>query len=124
MFRRREKDRIASFIGFGSTFKGNISVKGMLRVDGILEGNIEADSLVVGEKGNIKGDIAVKTANIGGEVHGNIRADEFIEIDAKALIYGDIYTGKISIVEGGVFNGRIIMEKGVSKVVELPSKEN
>jgi len=124
VFRKREKDRMASFIGPGSVFKGDISVKGMLRIDGVLEGNIEADSLVLGEKGEIKGDVSVKVANIGGEVHGNIRAEEYVEIDAKALVNGDIHTGKISIIEGGVYNGRITMEKAASKVVELQSKEN
>ncbi len=123
MFKNREKDKVSSLIGPGCSFKGEINVKGMLRVDGIFEGTVVADSIVVGEKGSIKGDIAVKTANIGGTVDGNIRADEFLEIEAKGSVNGDIYAGKISIIEGGIYNGRITMGKTTTKIVEFSSKD-
>lgn len=124
MFGSNEKGKLASFVGAGSVFKGDINVKGALRIDGTVDGTVTADSVIVGEKANINGDIKVKTASIGGRVEGNINAEDLVEVGAKGFVHGDITTSKLSIIEGGVYNGRIVMGKTSSKVVELQTKDN
>lgn len=125
MFGNSEKNKMASFIGAGSTFKGDITVKGALRIDGEVEGTVTADSLIVGEKAYIKGDINAKNANIGGRIEGNIYAEDLVEIGSKSYINGNITTGKISIAEGGIYNGKITMDKKPSKIVDFqPDQTN
>ncbi|HPP06144.1 MAG TPA: polymer-forming cytoskeletal protein [Syntrophorhabdaceae bacterium] len=123
MFGNNEKNKLASFIGAGSYFKGDVSVKGAFRVDGELEGTIKADTLIVGEKAHIKGDIAVKNANIGGRVEGNINAENLVEIGPKGYVNGNISTGKISIAEGGIYNGKITMDNTPSKIVDFQAEQ-
>ncbi|MCX7965136.1 MAG: polymer-forming cytoskeletal protein [Syntrophorhabdaceae bacterium] len=124
MFRNSEKNRLASFIGFGTSFKGDISVKGALRIDGEIEGTIIADNLIVGEKAYIKGDINVKNASIGGRIEGNINAEELVEIGSKGCVNGNITTAKISIAEGGIYNGKISMDRKPSKIVDFQPEQN
>ncbi len=123
MFGSGEKNRLASFIGPGSSFKGDISVKGSFRIDGEFVGTIVADTLIVGEKAYIKGDITVKNANIGGRVEGNINAENLVEIGQKGYVNGNIITGKISIAEGGIYNGKITMDEKPSKIVNFQTDQ-
>jgi cytoskeletal protein CcmA (bactofilin family) len=116
-------DKIETFIGSNSTFKGEISTSGTLRIDGTLEGNVTADWVVLGEKGNIKGDITSDGVIVGGAIEGNVKVKNIIEIKNKGKVVGDILTPKLTIVEGGVIEGRTSMQYGDGKVVELQQVE-
>lgn len=123
MMFHKNTEKLESFIGGNSSFKGDIDSKGTLRVDGSVEGSINADWVVIGDKGEIKGDIAARGIVVGGRVDGNLRAKEIVEIRNKGRVSGDINTAKLTIVEGAVFEGRSSMNKGESNVVELPARE-
>jgi cytoskeletal protein CcmA (bactofilin family) len=119
----RNKEKLESFIGTNSNFKGDIRTTGTLRIDGTMDGNVNADWVILSEKGHLKGDIVAKGIIIGGKVEGNLRAEEIVEIKSKGQVFGDISTNKLSIVEGGVFNGRASVEKEEAKIVELQAKK-
>jgi cytoskeletal protein CcmA (bactofilin family) len=116
-------DKIETFVGGNSTFKGEIKTSGTLRIDGMLEGNVAADWVVLGEKGNIRGDVASNGVIVGGTVEGNVKAKEIIEIKNKGRVIGDILTPKLTIVEGGIIEGRASMQSSEAKVVELKTTE-
>ena len=75
-------EKLESFVGTNSTFKGDIDTKGTLRVDGIVEGNITADWVVLGDKSRVKGDITARGIVVGGRIDGNVKAKEIV---AKVL---------------------------------------
>jgi cytoskeletal protein CcmA (bactofilin family) len=116
-------DKIETFVGNNSTFKGEISTSGTIRIDGTVEGNIISDWVVLGEKGNIKGDVTSGGVIVGGKIEGNVKTKEIIEIKNKGKVVGDILTPKLTIVEGGVIEGRTSMQAGSSNVVELQKPE-
>jgi cytoskeletal protein CcmA (bactofilin family) len=118
----KNTEKLESFIGANSKFRGDIETKGTLRIDGILEGNVQADWVILGEKSSVRGDITGRGIIIGGSVDGNLRAKEIIEIKSKGRVTGDIATSKLTISEGGVFDGRSAMQNGESKVLEFQSK--
>jgi cytoskeletal protein CcmA (bactofilin family) len=118
----KNTEKLESFIGANSKFKGDIETKGTLRIDGILEGNVHADWVILGEKSSVRGDITGRGIIIGGSVDGNLRAKEIIEIKSKGRVTGDIATSKLTISEGGVFDGRSAMQNGETKVLEFQSK--
>jgi cytoskeletal protein CcmA (bactofilin family) len=118
----KNTEKLESFIGANSKFRGDIETKGTLRIDGILEGNVQADWVILGEKSSVRGDINGRGIIIGGSVDGNLRAKEIIEIKSKGRVTGDIATSKLTISEGGVFDGRSTMQNGESKVLEFQSK--
>jgi len=87
-----------------------------------LEGNVNADWVILGEKACLKGDVTARGIIVGGRVYGNLKAKEIVEIKAKGQVSGDISTGKLTIIEGGVFDGRSSMQKDESKIVEFQTK--
>ncbi len=119
----RNTEKLESLVGTDSTFKGDISTKGTIRIDGTVEGNIKADWVILGEKSHVIGDIAARGVVVGGNVKGNLSVKEICEIRSKGEIFGELITSKLVIAEGGIFDGRSTMRKEDTKVVELFSKE-
>jgi cytoskeletal protein CcmA (bactofilin family) len=98
-------------IGAESVFRGEMTSKGTVRIDGVFEGNITADCLILGESGSMTGDVQVNGLIVGGKLRGNVRASDHVEIQPKGEVYGDIYSVRLSIAEGAVFEGRSSMQK-------------
>lgn len=119
----KNTEKLDSFVGGNSHFKGEIKTKGTLRIDGTVDGNVEADWLILGEKAYLKGDAIARGVIVGGRIDGNIKAKEIIEIKSKGRIIGEIVTSKLSISEGGILDGKSSMHREESKVVELQAVE-
>jgi cytoskeletal protein CcmA (bactofilin family) len=83
---------------------------------------VKADWIILGEKASVKGDLAARGIIIGGRVEGNLLAKEIVEIKSKGQVSGDISSSKLTIVEGGLFDGRSSMSKEESKIVEFQVK--
>jgi cytoskeletal protein CcmA (bactofilin family) len=119
MMFEKETDKLESFLGKNSNFKGELNVQGTLRVDGRVEGHVDADHLVLSESAVVKGEVRAKRLIIGGTIDGSVDAQELVEIKSKGRVLGDISTRKLSVLEGGEVNGKIEMKKEESNVVEL-----
>jgi cytoskeletal protein CcmA (bactofilin family) len=119
----KNTEKLESVIGGNSLFKGEIETQGTLRIDGVVEGNVTADWVVVGETARMKGDISARGIVVGGRVDGNLRAKDIVEIKNKGQVSGEIFTAKLNIAEGAIFDGKSTMQKEESNVVELIAKE-
>jgi cytoskeletal protein CcmA (bactofilin family) len=119
----RNTEKLESLVGAESTFKGDITTKGTIRIDGTVEGNVDADWVVLGDKALVKGDVSARGVIVGGKVEGNLRVREICEIKNKGELYGEIVATKLMIAEGAVFDGRSTMKKEDLKVVDLFVKE-
>ena len=64
----KNNEKLESFIGVNSNFKGDVDTKGTLRIDGSMEGKVNADWVILGEKALVKGDITAKGIVVGGKV--------------------------------------------------------
>jgi cytoskeletal protein CcmA (bactofilin family) len=64
----------------------------------------------------IEGDLHTKEAVIGGEVRGVINATERVELQATAVVEGDINTARIMILEGARVTGEVRMDSAVPAV--------
>lgn len=102
--------KLETIVGDGTTVAGQVSVKGTIRVDGIVEGDVHADWVVVGETGKILGNTRTRGMVVGGSVEGNIEAAETVELMGKSSMVGEIHTPKLAIAEGAVFDGRSRMK--------------
>lgn len=124
MFSKKPGDRRAeTLIGNDTTFMGSISTKGMLRVDGKIDGGInEAAELIIGNTGQIQGDVSANCIIVGGKIAGNINAGKTIELLPKAQVYGDIRTPQLSIAEGAIFEGNCVMTSEKERVIEVDVK--
>jgi len=112
-------EKLESFIGANTRLKGEIKVQGTLRVDGAVEGDMEADWIILGEKAYLKGNAVAKTIVVGGSVDGNLTATEIVDIKQKGRINGDIVTNKLAVAEGGILHGRTTMTTEQPKAIEF-----
>ncbi|BCB96395.1 hypothetical protein JZK55_13170 [Dissulfurispira thermophila] len=119
----KKNNKLEALIGSDSEFKGDITANGTLRIDGKITGNIIADSVILGDKASVTGDIKARCVVIGGIVEGNVNADELVEIKHTGKLFGDIHTSKLSVAEGGIFEGRSIIQKDETKIIDFPAKE-
>ena len=85
---------ITALLGRGTQFEGKLHFEGRVRVDGIFKGEIRSDdTLVIGEGAEVHAEIDVATVIVrGGQVHGNIRAKQAIEIHAPGKVIGNIHS--------------------------------
>lgn len=104
-------------LGVGSTVKGDLTAKNDMRIDGFITGNITCDArIIIGESGRVDGNITCNSAVIQGKLSGTIIVQESLEVHSKAIIEGDITTGKLIVENGAVFNVRCSMSlPGVNK---------
>ncbi|NUO40031.1 MAG: polymer-forming cytoskeletal protein [Gemmatimonadaceae bacterium] len=92
------------------TVTGDLETTASLRIEGNLDGSVlSADSVVIGVGSRISGDIHAREVVVGGTITGNVHASERVELQATAVVTGDVHTGSILIQEGGVVNGRVLM---------------
>ena len=95
-----------SILGPGCKVKGNIELKGTIRIDGEFEGEVDCpETLIIGKSGIVKADVNVKNAVIGGKLLGNIEATNKIELQTGSHVEGDITTARLVIDEGVFFEG-------------------
>lgn len=115
-----------TIIGKDSTITGTIDVKGPLRIDGKIKGQvISSDTVTVGAGGEVEAELNCRVATISGKVDGNIIASEKVELQAKAEITGDLKTKSLVIEQGAIFCGSCNMkpsEPGAAKYGEAADK--
>lgn len=99
-----------SIIAQGCKFDGTVQVKGTLRIEGEFKGTIGMpESLVIGKTGIVRANVTVKNAIIGGQLFGNITAENKIELQSGSHVEGDIKTKRLVIDEGVFFEGNCSM---------------
>jgi cytoskeletal protein CcmA (bactofilin family) len=102
--------KLETIVGNGTRIAGEVCVEGTIRIDGIVDGNVQADWVVVGETGKVHGNTRARGMVVAGSVEGNIEATETVELMGKSSTSGEIRTPKLSISEGAVFDGRSLMK--------------
>ena len=95
---------VPSIISADVVLRGNINSAGEIQLDGVLEGDMKASTLIVGEKASVKGEIACESVIIRGRVEGGIRAKQ-VALAATAHIMGDILHSSLSVESGAHFEG-------------------
>ena len=105
-----------SIIAQGCKFDGKIDVRGTLRIEGEFRGTIGTpESLVIGKTGVVHANCSVKNAIIGGQLFGNVTAENKIELQSGSHVEGDIKTKRLVIDEGVFFEGNCSMGAGQRK---------
>ena len=97
----------ALFIGAGVELKGDVDVPGAASVDGKFEGTLKAKTLIVGQTGNVSGQISVETAEVRGTVGDHLTVQSKLVVRSTGSISGAVSYSKIMVEEGGELAGTI-----------------
>lgn len=119
-------------LGKGSRVEGKLRFEGSVRIDGQVDGEIEAqDSVIIGETAEINAHLTAGTVVVKGKVNGDVNARKRVELQAPARLTGNITTPSLVIHEGVIFEGHCSMgsgaesrnDKGDKKVTLFPKDE-
>jgi cytoskeletal protein CcmA (bactofilin family) len=96
-----------TIISNGVKIEGKVTSTGSIRVDGTLQGDLNAKGNVsVGEQGKIMGEIIANIGTIGGNVVGTVNAKDKLVLETKCVLKGDIITKVLVIEAGAKFDGK------------------
>jgi cytoskeletal protein CcmA (bactofilin family) len=95
-----------SFLGSEVTVTGNIGGQGNLHIDGRVDGDVNCASLIIGNSGQVNGNITADDAKIAGAVTGTVAA-KVLTIEASARITGDLSYDSVSVETGAQVDGRV-----------------
>jgi cytoskeletal protein CcmA (bactofilin family) len=117
--------RIDSLIGAGTTVHGDVTFTGGLRIDGAVHGKVaavdtESATLVVSEQARVDGEVRVSHVVINGSVSGPVTARDYLELQAKARVNGDVEYRTLEMHVGAIVQGKLVhSEPESASVVEL-----
>ncbi len=123
--KKAPQKRIDSLIGAGTTVEGDIAFSGGLRIDGTIRGRVgtadgQAATLVVSEQARIDGEVRVSHVVINGAVNGPVIANDYLELQAKARVNGDVTYRTLEMHVGAIVEGKLMhAEPESASVVEL-----
>lgn len=119
------ESKLSGFFDDGTDFQGELKFKGSFRVDGFFKGKIiSPDMLIIGERGHVDADVHVGYAVVNGEFHGQILADEKIEIHDHGRVFGTVITPKLVIVEGAYLEAKCLTTESSAPVLDESKTES
>lgn len=98
---------------------GDLETDGEIQIDGSVEGNVASQSLTVGDKASICGEVVAGEVEIHGDVSGKIRAGK-VRLGKTAKVIGDIWHEVLSIEPGAHVEGQLMRAKKDSTSDDLP----
>lgn len=121
MFKESTQGDLNGFLDTASQIIGELHFEDTFRVDGKLTGKVVSKGdLVVGEEGEIDGEIEVGRVFVSGVVRGSITATRRTELTSTGKVYADIDTPTLVIEEGASFEGNCRMSVKATRVHRLP----
>ena len=117
MFRQKKSpaltpEKFDTILGPLVEVTGDIRVRGGIRIDGRLHGNVDsapedAVTVVVGTQGHVEGHISARRVVVVGRVQGSLFAAEEVELLSGSVVHGDIACTSLSIAHGAQVLGRV-----------------
>jgi cytoskeletal protein CcmA (bactofilin family) len=100
-------------LGASLHVKGEITGNEDLTIDGSVEGlvHLEDRKLTIGASARLTADVIAREVVVYGNVKGNLRARDRIEIKKDGSVVGDLTTARIMIEDGAYFKGSIEIDK-------------
>lgn len=96
----------ASVLSSDLTITGNVRSSGDIQVEGIVEGDVRAQTLIVGESATVKGEVVAEEVVVHGRVVGRLRGLK-VRLSSSARCEGDIVHKTIAIESGAHFEGSV-----------------
>ena len=112
-----DASQITTLIGESCIFEGNVTTTSSTRIDGQLKGKITGQySLIVGESGVVLGEIKAAETIVYGRVEGIIESCK-LEIKSTGSVVGDLFIEKLTVDDGGTYNGRCVMNESQESIL-------
>jgi cytoskeletal protein CcmA (bactofilin family) len=99
-----------SILSEGFSFRGEISAKGAIHVEGALNGQIQVDELTIGARGQVEGVVTCSSLHIKGKFSGTATCSELI-VTSSASVDGHVVYKTLSVQKGASIKGDLLLVK-------------
>ncbi len=99
-------DVISSIISTDMRVTGEMSFKGKARVDGVVDGNVKGEHLILSESGKVNGDLELVTLICHGSIEGNVKAQK-VTAHSSSSIKGNLIATSLTVESGAKLNGQV-----------------
>ena len=96
-----------SIIDEGLKINGVFSYKGRLIVNGMIEGTITGENLVIAEGGVVVANVNVHSVSVGGKFEGELTASNEVVILPTGICSGKFLCKSLVVEAGGLINGDV-----------------
>lgn len=121
MFKNEEKKAVTEMVNSSNVIAketkivGEIVAQGNIRIEGTVEGTLRSEKkVVIGESAKVIGNITAVDIEISGLIEGQVNCSEALYLKKTAIIKGDMFTHKLVVENGAIFNGKCHMTDGDS----------
>jgi cytoskeletal protein CcmA (bactofilin family) len=94
-------------IGDGVIVKGVFFVPSKAVINGVIEGDLTAEEVLIGPTGKITGRISAKVIDVRGQLHNTVISEKSLIIRSTGKITGKIHYVEIEIEKGGEVEGTL-----------------
>ena len=109
--KQMEEQENQLFVPEHAAIKGDMSLSGGVRIEGVVHGNIVSSggNLLFGPKSRVEGNVTGSDIATGGIITGNVLASEQLSVFSGAQVLGDVKAAAILVEKGGALKGQIVI---------------
>jgi cytoskeletal protein CcmA (bactofilin family) len=112
-----ESGKSQNRISHGTTINGDVESDGGFRIDGTINGTLKTPGkVVIGKEGKVDGTLECNNADIEGSFSGKLIVQGLLSLKSTATIEGDVFTEKLAVEPGAIFNATCKMESGIKSI--------
>jgi len=103
-------DNIETVVGPSVNVEGDFASEGNIVVKGTVTGSVHTSkSLTVEPGAKIVANVRAGSAHVSGEVRGNMKLKDYLELSASARVLGDVEAKTIVMEAGALLCGKVAM---------------
>lgn len=104
--KRPKSEGAITVIAAGSVVEGTLRVRGLVQIDGTIDGTLIADGHVsVGPEGAILGEVSADQLSVGGRIEGTLNARGHLHVLSSGAVRGSARYASLEIERGGIMDG-------------------
>lgn len=104
------EDNVDTVVGPSVNVEGDFASDGNIVVKGSVTGSVRTSKNLLVEQGaKILANVKAGSATIAGEVRGNMKIKEYVELTSTARVMGDVETKVIAMEAGALLYGKVLM---------------
>jgi cytoskeletal protein CcmA (bactofilin family) len=112
-----ESGKSQNRISHGTTINGDVESDGGFRIDGTINGTLKTPGkVVIGKEGKVDGTLECNNADIEGSFSGKLIVQGLLSLKSTATIKGDVFTEKLAVEPGAIFNATCKIESGIKSI--------
>jgi cytoskeletal protein CcmA (bactofilin family) len=111
-------------IGDGVVVKGTFTVPSKAVVNGVIEGDLTAEEVLIGPTGRITGRVSAKVIDVRGQLHNTIISEKNLIVRSTGKIAGKVHYSEIEIEKGGEIEGSLSQDSNDLQALESSAAQS